>query len=73
MASEKNGNRMTVTERDWEHMTSENRDWLIFSTMKSMDRRLEVIESKSRFDKCWSFLGGMIGGAAAFLGIKVGT
>jgi hypothetical protein len=73
MASDKNGSRMTVTERDWEHMSTDNRDWLVFSTLKSMDKRLEVIETKSRFDKCWSFLGGVVGGVAAALGIKVGT
>lgn len=54
-------------------MSAENRDWLIFSTLNSMDRRLEALECRKKYDKCWSFLGGVIGGIAATLGIKWGA
>lgn len=71
--STKNGHRMVLTDRDWENMTPESRDWLIFSTLNSMDKRLEALECRKKYDKCWSFFGGILGGLAATLGIKWGA
>jgi len=64
---------MVLTDRDWENMTPESRDWLIFSTLNSMDKRLEALECRKKYDKLWSFFGGILGGVAAMLGIKFGA
>ncbi|OPY82509.1 MAG: hypothetical protein A4E65_00809 [Syntrophorhabdus sp. PtaU1.Bin153] len=69
---------LVLDENDWEHATPEQRDWMVFKTLKSMDGRLKSLEEeKSGSKRLWtdrvcSFLGGIIGGAAAWLGIKVG-
>jgi hypothetical protein len=63
---------MILKEKDWQGQTPEQRDWLIFNTLQNMDSRLKKIESKAWLDKGCSFLGGIVGGAAAYFGIKIG-
>ncbi len=60
---------LVVDEKDWCDAKPEQRDWMIFKTLKSMDERLRKLE---RWNVAWSFVGGLIGGAAAFFGIKIG-
>lgn len=71
--SNQSGHRMVLTDKAWENMTPENRDWMIFSTLNSMDKRLESLECRKKYDKCWSFFGGILGGLAATLGIRWGA
>jgi len=52
---------------DWEGMNADQRDWLIFKTLRSMDRRLHRLEI---WNKCFSFAGGFVGGVVAVLGMK---
>lgn len=61
---------IVLDEKDWEGATPEQRDWMIFKTMKSMDDRLRRLE---RWNKAFSFAGGLVGGLASAIGIKVGT
>jgi len=61
---------LIVDEKDWKGLDPDRRDWLIFNTLKSMDGRLKKLE---RWNKASSFVGGIIGGALAALGIKMGT
>lgn len=63
---------LVVDEKDWQGQSPEQRDWLIFKTLKSMDDRLKVLEKRPLTDKCWSFAGGVIGGFLAALGVKWG-
>jgi len=63
---------LVLTEKDWEKMSQEQQSWAIFNTMQSMSRRLTDLEKRPLMDKCWSFMGGVIGGFAAALGIKWG-
>lgn len=63
---------MIVNEKDWESASAEQRDWLIFNTLQSLDSRLKSLESKSVFDKVCAFAGGVVGGLAAALGLKWG-
>lgn len=63
---------MIVNEKDWENASTEQRDWLIFNTLQSLDLRLKYLEKKTFFDKTCSFAGGVIGGIVAALGIKWG-
>ena len=61
---------LVVDEKDWKGLDADRRDWLIFNTLKSMDGRLKKLE---RWNRISSFAGGIVGGAAAALGIKVGS
>jgi hypothetical protein len=63
---------LVLDEKDWEDATPEQRDWMIFKTLKSMDSRLSILEKRPLADKCFSFLGGAVGGFAAALGLKWG-
>lgn len=60
-----------ITEKDWEHQTPEQQNWLIFSAIQSIDGRLQVLEGKSFINKAWSAAGGLLGGAIAALSFKI--
>jgi hypothetical protein len=62
---------LVLDENDWKEATPEQRDWMIFKTLKSLDTRMGVLEKRPMIDKCFSFAGGLIGGALAYFGIKV--
>ena len=59
---------LVCDERDWSGMTADQRDFMIFKTLRSMDERLQSLE---RWNKALSFAGGMIGGALAAIGIRL--
>ena len=61
---------LILNEKDWEKMTPEQKSWATFNTLQSMDKRLKKTE---RWNKAFSFTGGLIGGVAAALGIKWGA
>jgi len=63
---------MIITEKDWEEASEKQRSWMMFNTIQSMDARLKKLEKRPIMDKVFSFAGGIIGGALAFLGIKIG-
>ncbi|MEN6464017.1 MAG: hypothetical protein ABFD62_02450 [Syntrophaceae bacterium] len=52
---------------DWDGMSPDQRDWMIFKTLRSMDARLHTLEF---WNKCFSFAGGFVGGVAAVFGMK---
>ena len=62
---------MVITEKDWEQATPEQRDWMIFNTIQKMGCRLKKVEKRPITDKVWAFAGGISGGAAAYLGLKI--
>lgn len=57
-------------ERDWEGYTADQRGWMIFKTLRSMDERLKALERKSKWDKACAAVGGVIGGFVAAMGIR---
>ena len=59
---------LIVDEKDWESATETQKDWLIFKTLRSMDERLKKLE---KWNTCMAFAGGVIGGFAATVGIKI--
>jgi len=63
---------MIITEKDWEEATEKQRGWMLFNTIQSMDARLKKLEKRPIMDKVFSFSGGIIGGALAYFGIKIG-
>lgn len=62
---------LVLNEKDWQNMTAEQRQWATFNTLQSMDSRLKAIEGRRMFDRTCSFLGGVVGGVATMLGIKL--
>jgi len=61
-----------IDETDWGHMEPKQQSWLTFNAIQSMDARLSKLEKRPLMDKCFSFLGGIMGGFAAALGINWG-
>lgn len=64
-------NHMIVNEKDWEIATEEQRSWMVFNTIQSINVRLEKLEKRPIIDKALSLVGGVIGGVLAFFGIKI--
>ena len=62
---------MIVTEKDWESATENQKTWMIFNTIQDINRRLEQLEKKPLLIKIYTFIGGIIGGALAYIGIKL--
>jgi hypothetical protein len=60
----------TLTEKDWEKATPEQRDWYIYNALLSLSARLDVLERKAWFHRVCAFTGGVIGGLAAAMGLK---
>jgi len=60
---------MVIHEKDWENSSPEQRDWLVFNTLQSMNTRLEILEQCRTWDKLVLFAGGVIGGFAAACGL----
>jgi len=65
-------NGFIVTKEDWESMTPAQQSWMTFNAVQAMNERVEALEKRPFFDKCFSFMGGLIGGVLATMGIKWG-
>lgn len=59
-----------VTEKDWEKASEEQRGWWTFQSLQSLNDRMVCLEKRPFIDKCYAFLGGVIGGFVAALGLK---
>ena len=64
---DENGNGFVVTKETWERMPEEQKSWIMFETMQTVNSRLKKLE---RWNRAFSTGGGMIGGALAWLAIK---
>lgn len=53
---------MIVSEKDWEKATSDQRDWLVFNTLQSINLRIAELEARDTYFKLCSFGGGIVGG-----------
>jgi len=62
---------MIITEKDWEQSNENQRSWMLFNTMQKMNCRVKKLERRPIVDKLWAFAGGIVGGAAAYLGLKI--
>ena len=62
---------MVITEKDWEKANEKARSWMLFNTVQNMNCRLKKLERRPVVDKVWAFFGGIIGGAAAYIGLKI--
>lgn len=59
-------------EKDWQEITPEQRDRLIYNTLVSMDKRLKVIEGRRWVNSGCAIVGGVIGGLMWSLGKALG-
>jgi len=65
-----------ITEEQWKGYPSDEREWLTFNFLQSLDRRLNNLEKRKWLDKASSFAGGVLGGVLAvctFIKLKVGV
>ena len=61
---------MVITEKDWEQADERMRSWMLFNTIQNMNCRLKELEKRPSVEKIYAFAGGVIGGAAAYIGLK---
>ena len=59
-------------EKDWQNVSPEQRDRLIYNTLVSMDRRLKSIEGKRWVNSGCAVFGGVVGGLLWSLGKAIG-
>ena len=64
--------KMTVSAERWKGMDENERAWLIYDTLVTLDRRITSLEKRGWIHKSLAFAGGVIGGMAVFLGFKWG-
>lgn len=65
-------NGFVVTKDDWDHMTPAQQSWMTFNAVQAMDDRVKKLEGRSLYDKFYAGIGGVIGGACAYIGLKLG-
>ena len=61
-----------INKKEWEEIPEEQRWNMMFSTLQTIDIRLQKLEKKRFIDKACSFGGGIVGGLLAVFGIKYG-
>ena len=61
---------IVMDEIDWDGQSAEQRDWLIFKTLKSIDERIQKIEQRKWKYEALAAGGGMVGGMVAVMGMK---
>jgi hypothetical protein len=55
----------------WNNLSEETRQYEIYRMLSNLDFRMCIMERRPLFEKCLAFLGGVVGGIAATLGIKM--
>lgn len=68
-----NGFSVNLTEDAFKKMESDERDWMLFSGIQEIHKRVIKLEKRTLFNKACSAFGGIVGGTAAFLGLKIGA
>ena len=64
---------IVIDDKTWEDASVEERERMTYNTLRSVDKRLSNLEKRPFVDKLASFAGGIVGGALAFCGLKIGT
>ena len=60
---------MTINEERWKEFSEEEKSWIFFDTIQDINKRLKTLENRKLWDGAKSFAGGLIGGAAAAIGM----
>ncbi len=61
--------KMTINEERWKEFSEEEKSWIFFDTIQDINKRLKTLENRKLWDGAKSFAGGLIGGAAAAIGM----
>lgn len=61
---------LVCDEKDWDGLNPDQRTWMLYKTMLSIEKRLTVMEHQSFIHKACAAAGGFVGGAMAAVGIK---
>ena len=61
--------KMTINKERWKGFDEEERSWILFDTLQDINARVRKLENRKIWDGAKSFAGGMIGGAAAAIGM----
>lgn len=64
--------KMVVNEERWKKFSQEEKSWITYDTLRDISKRVKKLENRKFIDGAKSFVGGLIGGAAAIIGIKLG-
>ena len=64
--------KMTVSPERWKEMNENDRTWIIYDSLITIDKRVTHLEHDAWMHKGFAFVGGVIGGGLSFLGIKWG-
>ena len=56
---------------EWKAFTPENREWLTFNFLQTIDDRLKRLERRKKFDTGISAITGVMGGFIAFFVSKI--
>lgn len=62
-------NGFIISKETWDNMPEEQRSWIMFETMQSVNAQIKMLK---RWNRLSSFAGGIIGGILASFGIKWG-
>ena len=64
--------KMVVTKETWANIPDDEKLWMIFNTVQSLQKRVTQLERGGWLHKGLAFTGGVMGGAACFLGFRWG-
>ena len=59
-------NQLTITEKEWSHLSESQKIWILYRSLQALTTRVENLRPWS---KTLSFMGGVIGGVAGWLGL----
>lgn len=61
---------MVISKDDFKALPPDDRDYIIYTTVNNVERRVYALEQKRWINRGASFLGGIAGGIIAILGVK---
>lgn len=64
--------KMVVNEERWKKFSEEEKSWITYDTIQDINKRVRKLENRKFIDSAKSFAGGIVGGAAAIIGLKMG-
>ena len=64
--------KMTINKERWSGFEEEEKSWILFDTLQDINKRVRKLENRKFFDSAKSFAGGIVGGACAIVGLKIG-
>lgn len=63
---------MVISKDDFKALPPDDRDYIIYTTVNNVERRVSVLEKRKLIDKGVAVVTGFLGGIAGILGLKLG-